>query len=276
VDLFSAGNYRSIYYTLPFSVFLFVWSCAPFHRNEKADYYRAHPNSLFFSALQHSLRLRTFDGSAQIAVESPQGNFNGLAQVYYQQPDSLLIQIRAGFGISVGNLLSVGDRIWIHNVREHILYQGRGADVSLNDLVGVKLRVGNLVEAALGLPKPPLTYGKSLLQSELQDGNIYFSLADGDMKWEYLADPEREVFLRYTIIQTILADTIQCVFRQFRRLQQNYLPQHIQISHLHQRERLSLFYTDTRVNKKLPRDRFRLKMAKDVEVINLTQEGYGD
>ncbi len=256
---------------------LIAISCSSFTSNENAEYYRSNPGSLFYSVLQRSIEIDTFEGYARLTVESPSENFQGNAKIFYRQPDSLLVQIQAGFGVSIGNMLVIGDKVQLYNIRDRILYKSEGADVPLDDLIGMSLRVGNLIEAVLGLPRPPdfLANVNDTVKYNPVDDKFKYYLNYRDERKEYIADPKSQVFEQYTLIYPG-NDTTICNFKQFRRFKNVKMPQHIQITRYHKNERLALYYTRMQVNKKIPKNRFQLKISDNVDIINLTGNKNGN
>ena len=273
---FLPGQSRKIKILLFLLFILISFSCSSFLRNEKAEYYRSHPGSLFYSVLQRSLEIETFEGNARLTVESPIENFQGNAKVFYRRPDSLLVQIKAGFGVSIGNMLVIGDEVQLYNIRDRILYKSEGADVPLDDLIGMSLRVGNLIEAVLGLPRPPdflITKNDTIEYDPVDDKFKYYLNFEEERK-EYIADPESQVFVKYSLIYSD-DDTTGFTFKQFRRFKNIKMPQHIQIIRYHKNERLAFYYTRMQVNKKIAKNRFRLNVPDNVDIIHLTQNKNG-
>lgn len=267
---------RILYFLFQF-IFLFVLhSCSYFTRNEKADFYRTNPKVLFYSLVQHSLEIDSFEASGHLTVESPVEGFQGNAKVYFRQPDSLLVIIQAGFGVPVGSMLIIGNKIQLYNIRDKILFKSEGADVPLDDLIGMKLRTANLIEATLGLPRPPeisLIANDSLKIIPMEDKFNYVVNSDTEEK-RYLANPNKQVFENYVLIRPTEQDTTICSFRQFRKFKNLRMPQHIQITRYDKKERLSLYYTRMQVNKKIAKGRFQLKISDNVDVVNLTKSNH--
>jgi len=273
-----SSSKRILIFLSPLCFLIFYSSCSSIKQKELADYYRNHPISLFYSTLQNSLEIETFQGNAHLTVESPIENFQGNAKVFYKRPDSLFVQIQAGFGVPLGSMLVIGDKVQLYNIRDRVLFRSEGADVPLDDLIGMNLRAGNLIEATLGLPRPPsfqistITEDDSISYDSIE-GNFKYYLDVGSEEREYIADPDEQVFTHYSIIRTE-NDTTACTFKNFRRFKNIRIPQHVQIIRYKQKERLAFFYTRMNVNKKLPNNRFQIKISDNVEVINLTEPSY--
>jgi hypothetical protein len=271
--LLPVSKKRILFFLLQFILLFSFISCSLFTRNENADFYRSNPVALFYTLVQRSLEVKTFEGSGHLTVESPVEGFQGNAKVYFRQPDSLLVIIQAGFGVPVGSMLIIGDNVQLYNIRDKILFKSEGADVPLDDLIGMNLRASNLIEAALGLPRPPkfnIANNDSLQIKPVDDKFNYVVNSDIEEK-RYLADPGKQVFESYSLIRPAENDTTICTFKQFRKFKNIRIPQHIQIAKYDKKERLSLYYTRMQINKKIPKNRFQLKISDNVDVVNLTK-----
>lgn len=259
------------FFILGFALFQ---ACTSASRIERENYYRANPKSLFNDALQNSQKLNTLEASGYLAVESPQGGFNGTVRVYYQQPDSLLVQIKTGPGISVGYMLVIGQKFLLYNISENTLFRSEGSHVPLEELIGIRLQLPNIFDATLGLPRvyaanmPNGSKGDSL-QIEVVKDKIHYSLEiDGD-QYFYVADPKEGVFVGYTLVRSGETDSIFCDFKQFRKHRGIKIPRHIQVTRPAQKERVSFFYTRLKINGKLAKNRFNLKVSDKAEIIDL-------
>lgn len=260
---------------LTFVLATLFFSCASVNRNQSVAYYQAHPLSLFEFAVHRLQFLKSLEGSAFLQVESPQGGFQGNARVYYQKPDSLLVQIKTGPGVSVGHLLIIGQDFWLYNIPDNILFTSHGRQVPLEELIGIRLYLPNIMDAALGIPG---THHKSVADSsaghirhDFVNGKIRYQLKSENKTYIYLADPVEEAIIAYSLIDEAEADTIYYQFKQFQRHQGINIPRHIQITRPSNRERISFFYQRVKVNDKLPGDRFELKVSDSAERIELSQ-----
>ncbi len=260
-----------------FLIFAIFQSCTSASRVQRAAFYRANPQSLFDAAQQHSRKLHTFEGSGHLTVESPDGGFNGTARVYYQQPDSLLIQIKTGPGVSVGYLLVIGRKFSLYNIPDNIVYRSEGDQVPLEQLIGIRLQLPNIFDAALGVPRLQAAHlsnggnGDSL-RFEAENDKIRYFLEHGGDRYGYLADPKEGAFVGYTLVRSGETDSVYCVYKQFQKHKGIKIPRHIQITRPAQKERISFFYTRLKINGKLPKHRFKLKVSSSAEVINLDEE----
>ena len=243
---------------------------------QENSYYRENPLSLFRDALQHSQKLNTLEGSGYLSVESPQGGFTGTARVYYQNPDSLLVQIKTGPGVSVGYMLVTGKQFQLYNIPDRTLFRSEGDQAPLEELIGVRLQLPNIFDAALGVPRlqgPFNSHDSEIdsLQFDFENDNIRYYLESGGDSYLYQADPKEGVFVGYTLVRSGEVDSIFCVYKQFRKQGGIKIPRHIQITRPAQKERISFFYTRLKVNGKMSKNRFSPKTPGNVKVIDLNQ-----
>jgi len=266
-------TFRTLF--LQLVIFLLFSSCT-IGENQKADFYRNNPIALYQAALQHSKKLKTLEGYAHLTVESPEGGFDGNARIYYQEPDSLLIVVKAGPGISLGSMLVKDGRFWMYNIREKLLFQSKGEQITFDEIIGINVPLPNIFDAALGLPdyqnyQLPDDLDSNLYKIQFKDDYIQYSLKKNNRTFKFLADPKKGSFVGYSMIQEGETDTVHVVFKQFGKYKGINIPRHIQITRPSHKERLSFFYRRIKVNGKMAANRFELKIAKNVEVIDLTQ-----
>ncbi len=246
------------------------------NNSQRADFFRKNPLALYNAALQQSLKLNSLEGFAHLTVESPEGGFDGSARIYFQQPDSLLIQIKIGPGISLGYMLIKNEQFWMYNIRKKLLFKSKGDQVPLEELIGIKVPLPNIYDAALGLPRYQNyqlsdNSDSSALKIQYVGSNIQYTFLRNGHIYNFLADPGKGSFIKYTLVRKGEVDSIHVVFKQFRKYSGINVPKHIQVSRPTHKERLSFFYSRITVNKKMRPNRFALKVPKNIEIINLTQ-----
>jgi len=247
-------------------------SCSLNRSAVTADYFRQNPPALFYHALQNGQNLRSLSGEGYLTLESPDGGFTGYARVDYRAPDSLLVALRTGYGLSVGKLLVKGQDVWLYNVRERVVYHSVGQDVPLEDWIGLKLSVNDLFAAVLGSPRlPPLGFTETVdsLRYSPQGKFIRYELRGTDEVRIYDADPQLGAIVRTQMVTLATFDTVECLYKNFRRIQHYFLPRQVQILRPKYRERLSFYYRRVTVNRKISPGIFELHLPEDVQIIQL-------
>lgn len=243
-------------------------SCSLHRDTINPDYFLQDPPALFAHALRPALEVEKLAGEGYLTFETPQGGFTGYAKVYYKRPDSLLIQLRTGYGIPIGRLLVLGDTVWIQNLRERTVYRSHGQAVPLEDFIGMKLSVDDLFTAVLGVPRLAHLAGDSL-RYELADHLIRYRLRSPEELREYTADPRQGVIVRAMLVQLNTSDTVETVFSSFRRVKHWRLPRRIQIIRPRYRERLALHYRRIEVNRNFGEKVFRWNLPENMRLIDL-------
>lgn len=254
--------------------FLLLNSCTV-GKNQNADFYRSNPIALFQAALQHSKRLHTLEGYAHLTVESPEGGFDGYARIYFQQPDSLLIMVKTGPGISLGYMLVKDNRFWMYNIREKLLFKNQGDQVTFDEIIGINVPLPNIFDAALGLPQHNNYHladpDSNQIKIQMVEDKIRYSLQRNGRLFTFLADPGEGSFVGYDMVQEGELDTIHVKYKQFGKYKGINIPRHIQVTRPSHKERLSFFYRRIKANGDIAANRFRLNVSKNAEVIDLTQ-----
>jgi len=263
---------RRAYLLIPAVLLIFSVSCSLNRSGVNADYFRQNPPALFYHALQNGQMLQSLSGEGYLTLESPDGGFTGYARILYRAPDSLLISLRTGYGISLGKLLVAGNKVWLYNIRERTAYRSTGRQLPVEDWLGMRLSVEDLFAAVLGGPRVPpveLTEAADSLRYSVHKKWIRFELRGPDEVRLYDADPELGAIVRSRFVTLATLDTVECRFKNFRRIGRYRLPQQVQVLRPKYRERLSLYYRHVAVDRKISSRDFRLKLPGNVRIVDL-------
>jgi len=246
-------------------------SCTLLNNQRSTEFYLAHPEALFFKAVEQMQKVQSFRGEGYLTFESPEGGFTGLTTVLYRSPDSLRVTLRTNFGVPIGELLVLGENVWLYNLREKVLYRSRGKEVPLEGLIGMRLSVGDVFTAATGRPlleglaDLAPTWWDSM-QVEPVDGLLRYRFRFGENVRTYVADPAKEQFVAFSSSWPGYG-AFYCQIGRFRKVRGVRLPQHIQVIRPDRRERLAVYFRRLEANPRPRQGDFSLKIRDDVDVV---------
>ncbi len=247
----------------------FLSGCAPFFKTGQSSFYRNNPQSLLFEVERNSVRLRTLKGLANLTVESHRGSYNGRAQISFRQPDSLRIRINAAFGIHAATLLAVDNALQIYLPRDQILYKSTLNSKLLKQYLGMPLDFDSLQELVTGLPDPFRILGNQARLDSVSGNDFYFQISKAGTRIRMRLDARQKVTREYEIYNSLNGKTYRFKFSRFVERNGMKMPLFIQLIRLPERERISLFYEDARVNVQLKSKDFSLKVPDDVLIIRM-------
>jgi len=215
---------------------------------------------------QNNLKYHSMKARAQISVESPRISFVAGSNIVLKKPDSLLIKIKAPFGISAGSVFIDRNQFIVYNSFENSVYSGYSKDIALKHFLPVDLKLENIIQAFSG--KHPLDfYDKDSLAI---DRNKYLIIGlKNNLKRKYWIDPQKFVVTEFQLLNEKDDTLIKLEYKQFEKKSRVFLPKLIQIFQPDQKTRVTIFYTSLEANCKLSEKDFIIKIPEQVERIKL-------
>lgn len=204
--------------------------------------------------------------NADISVESPRINFSARSKIIVKKPDSLMITIKAPFGIGVGSVFVDQNKFLVYNSFENSVYTGDPKKLEITQFLPINLKLENIIQAFSGI---------HLLDSFDQDSlaidhNKYLIIGSKDNQTrKFWIDPKKLVVTEFQLLNDEDEPLIKLEYKQFEKKDQVYLPKFIQIYQPKQNTRLTILYTKREPNCKLSEKDFILKIPKQVERIEL-------
>jgi len=95
-------------------------------------------------------KIKTFEGSGIINVESPKVDAKATFEVSLRKPDSLKFAIYGPFGIDLAQALVTGSEFTFYNVLQNVVYKGRNDKNILNKIFHIDLSFSELIDAFAG------------------------------------------------------------------------------------------------------------------------------
>jgi outer membrane lipoprotein-sorting protein len=95
-------------------------------------------------------KIKTFEGSGIINVESPELEAKATFEVYLKKPDSLKFVIYGPFGIDLAQALVTNSEFYFHDIMKNVVYKGRNDNNILNKIFHIDLSFNELIDAFAG------------------------------------------------------------------------------------------------------------------------------
>ena len=126
----------------------FLISCVP----SKPTYEEAPlPADRLVKKLEANRRkIKTFEGSGVINVETPKIEAKASFEVFLKKPDSLKFVIYGPFGIDIAQALITDSEFIFHDVIKNIVYKGRSTNHLLNKIFHIDLTFNEILDAFAG------------------------------------------------------------------------------------------------------------------------------
>jgi len=215
---------------------------------------------------QNNLEYHSMRANAEISVESPQVNFVANSHIIVKKPDSVLIKIKAPFGIGFGSVFIDRNQFIVYNSFENSVYIGDPNKPAIRQFLPVDLKLDNLIQIFSGI---------HLLDRYEQDSlaierNKYLIIeTKNNQKKKYWVDPKRFVVTEFQLLDDKSEPVIILEYKQFETKNKVVLPKLIQITQPDRKTRLTILYTNRKPNCHLNEKDFIIKIPEQAERIEL-------
>ena len=203
---------------------------------------------------------------AKVQIESPMGGFIFNSDVNIKKPDSLIVNLKLGFGIRVGSLFIDKKRFLLYNSYENILYYGKPENVNLSQLLQADLKIDDIVQAFSGIHLIKLFANDSL---SIDKNKYLITSSNKNNTLKFWVDPKKYVVTESQLLDAEGKIIVKYEYKQFLKKNKIYLPKVIRIYQPGQQTRLTIFYSAQNPNYKMENKDFSFKIPEKVKKIKL-------
>jgi outer membrane lipoprotein-sorting protein len=248
------------------TVIVFITGCAGLIRRQPLSLDDVSIAKIRFHIEQNNLKYHSMKAKADISVESPKMSFAASSQVFVKKPDSLLITVRAPFGIGFGSLFIDRNQFLVYNSFNNNVYTGDPNKLELTKFLPINLKLENIIQAFSGIQLLDALDRDSLTI----DHNKYLIVGSSDNQIrKYWIDAKKLVVTDFQLLTEDNEPLIKVEYKQFEKKDHIYLPKYIQIYQPQQNARLTILYTKRDSNCKLSEKDFTIKIPEQAERIEL-------
>jgi len=240
---------------------LFFVGCAASKTYTIPDLTTLTPEDIQQKVARNFEKLYTFQGSARIILSAPGAGHRGTSKVYINFPDSVYVKMEAILGIDVGVLFFDHNYFAAYAPREKTLYYGHIDALHLRDFIEIDIEPDELLEVFTGLTQVVLNENS---QMTLKKGKILITTSFDVGKSLYLIDPQKYVVERNELMNKNGEVILTKEYSRFRKRGDIHLPQTIKLTRPIAKERITVYYNSQKINKKIPPEKFKMKVAKNV------------
>ena len=248
------------------SLLLMMTGCSHFTKRAPLSVDRTTIATIRYKLEQSGMQYRSMKAHAEISVESPQINFSATSKIVLKQNDSLLVQIKAPFGIGAASIFVDKNQFLVYNSFENSLYYGDPQSSTLKKFFPVDIKMEEIFYLFSGIHLLDLQENDSLMI----DNNQYLVVVPHkDQTQKYWIDPKKFVVTEFQLIGPRKEKLLGLEYKQFEKKNNIYLPKLIQITQPRRKARLTILYSDRNVNCQLKEEDFRFKVPDHVDRIKL-------
>ncbi len=222
------------------------------------------PEDLQLRVARNLHNLHSFEGKARVIIELPGKSYNGFSNIFMKLPDSVYVKTEAILGIDIGGLFLDQRFFAAYAPRDNILYYGEAESLDLRDFLKIEIDTDELFEVFTGLnqivvndtSKLIFAGGKFVVTTQLEQQSLIYEV-----------DPEKYIVTKSQLVD---AEGKTILLKEYRRLRTNkgvVLPQIIKLTRPQARERITVYYTKQKINKKIAAEKFKIKPAKNAKKV---------
>jgi len=218
---------------------------------------------------QNYLKFRSLKAKARLSLESPQMNFMANASINLKKPDSIKIQLSAGFGLGLGSLFLNNKEFQLYNSFEKKLYLGCPDSINFQNFLPVDIKMEDFIQVFSGIQLLK-SFKKELLTVDKNQYLVIGSHISGTMK--FWIDPKKFVVTEYQLIDNNNNILIQFEYKKFLKKKGIQLPKTIRIFQPDKKTRLTFVFSNSGVNSHMEEKDFKIKIPENVELIKLSEK----
>lgn len=186
---------KKVSYKIFFVTFLLIFGCAGAKEINKSKINSVEGLQKYFE--ERDAQIHTLSGTGSITIETPENANNARFELKIKKPDSLLIELRGPFGISVGTLMLSRRTYVFYNSLENRVQRGFSDINSIKPIVNLEFSFDDIMNLFMG------TYLYSSInfsKSNLDISNNKFSLKEYNSPSikEVIIGTENNDVLKYT------------------------------------------------------------------------------
>ncbi len=215
---------------------------------------------------QNNLKYHSLKADARISVESPKINFSAKSNINIKKPDSLLLTIKAPFGIGFGTVFIDQNQILVYNSFDNTFYIGDPQRLRPSQFLPIDFKLENIFQAFSGIHLIDFFDRDSLA---IDDNKYLIIGSKSNQTMKYWIDPKRFVVTEFQLWNSGKKPLFVIEYDQFVKNDKLSLPKLIQITQPSQSTRLTILYTDREPNCQLSPKDFEIKIPEQAVKIEL-------
>ena len=222
------------------------------------------PKDLQLRVARNLHNLHSFEGKARVIIELPGKSYNGFSNIFMKLPDSVYVKTEAILGIDIGGLFLDQRFFAAYAPRDNILYYGEAESLDLRDFLEIEIDTDELFEVFTGLnqivvnetSKLSFAGGKFVVTTQLDQQSLIYEV-----------DPDKYIVTKSQLVDAEGKTILLKEYRRLRKTKGLVLPQIIKLTRPQARERITVYYTNQKINKKIAAEKFKIKPAKNAKKV---------
>lgn len=254
--------YLFVVFFVIFSSSFLYFNCATTSRIPNLSNFN--PEDLQLRAARNLSNLQSFEGKARVIIEIPGKGYNGFSSIFMKLPDSVYVKTEATLGIDVGDLFLDNRLFAAYAPRDNILYYGEAESLDLRDFLEVDIDTDELFEVFTGLNQIVVNETSKL---DFIGGKFVITTKIDTRSLVYEVDSDNYIVTKNQLVDAEGKTILVKEYKRLRKTKGLILPQTIKLTRPQARERITVYYTNQKINKKIALEKFKIKPSKNAKKV---------
>jgi outer membrane lipoprotein-sorting protein len=233
-------------YYIILGILIFIVGCAGFKETTKIKL--TSPKEINNYLKERDSIIQTFNGSGDITIETPENANNARFTVKIKKPDSLMIDLKGPFGISVGTLILSRISYVFYNNFENRVQRGSSDNHSLRQILNFDFSFDNIVNLFTGsYLYSNLDFSKSILDTV--DNHISLKEENLTSFREIIIDSKNNNTLKYTELDKDHTPYLEATAKRYKYIDGVSVPFWIRVILPQQSKGITIAFDNIEINK---------------------------
>jgi len=211
----------------------------------------------------NSGQIHTFKASARFTIESASYSGHFSLKTYWIQPDTLFLQAEGPLGLDVGKIFVGELRFILYNQYNNNFVSGNIDNPFFSKFLQTSFSLKELKQSILG--RPPFPSSNIRLVDPTKG---IFSVILGMNEYKYYVNPATGLLEKWENIENGQV-LVREQFKNYKEIDDIFIPGFIQIYLPQQNERVSIFYKDIELNHPIENKIYTIEIGPKVKQLNL-------
>lgn len=246
-----------------FTIIFFIISCS-------SPRYILNKEKVSFSELLSGIeneqnKLFSLSGQSRISIETEEFSGSFFADIFYNNNDSLLIDISGPFGIGIGKMFLGADRFIFLNQFSNQFYSGDTENFKNKNFLQFPLKIHEISNFFTG---KEIINNMKIISDDIDDNLFYIHGKNGSINYNIWID---DITGRIKKIEYINQEKVILVkeYDKFFKFGETYFPKHIKLTRPEEKQVVSVYYNQLLLNQKIEPSEFTIKISDSARQIDL-------
>ncbi len=196
-------------------------------------------------------RIKTFEGTGSLKIETLQLDIKGTFSVEIKKPDSMKISFYGPFGIDMAQLLLTQSDFIFYDVMKNHIYKGKNDNRILKQVFKVDITFDNLIDAFSGAVNLTKELRNIPEKYDQTDDEFLLTYVDGNRETNYVVRKDDLALLSFELKNKKNSDLYSARYLKFKHYEDVAIPRTIIVENSGENQKVSIEYRKIKVNEPL-------------------------